>query len=723
MLVKQETTELMSGGLGEGNDFKIAATAKAFDILSSNLYQNKILAVIREVSCNAADAHKMVNKPLSEIQITLPTWSTPVFSVRDFGPGLSHKSMLHLYTTFFLSDKDKSNYLIGGLGLGSKSPFSVADQFIVTSWYEGTKRSYICFKNNGIPAINLTSEEPSAEPSGLKVEVVVSTTRLSDWGLEAFKYFRWWPDAPQLTQCARPEFIFNDEIILQSNVFINNLPSWAFSSKLIDPVVYMGMVPYQLNFAALTQLPPEVGEALNGSGLIMVFPIGELEINPSRETLSYNPTTCQALCARLATIYKTVQSEIEAKIASATTLFEARQMAFSTTQVHGNTSLKSMLSRVTKQNKFKPTWKGQVVTDRISTDFLNFNPLPQGFSYVRNSRHHTWNRPETIDFSCSEVSHSITSHNRCTDLFVHTTNPITAKTYRTLSHYATTNFPSSSIFERGYFTFTILAHPSFTDLETHLTEKGFPPLLKLEDMPPPPKNVSPNGTPNTSFKTQCYHINNYGGSVSPTEAELDLKGGGFYTPFFNGQSKFHLLYLASIKQCLDPNQVLPFIGLAERRLKSVTLRKALLKENWIELNPQAIALIPCSTLEEKIKLHYLKEDHIYQKPTSGPSLPSAYKIFLLRLPTTTLNVPPDWLKFAAISTKVYVGRYITTYLMWEAYKEHLTDDQKKAIVAGQQAAQAIYDDMMAFFQRHPLLTAITDYSKLSVDQIFDYINR
>ncbi len=39
------------------SEFKIQASAKAFEILSSNIYTNKVRAVIREYNCNAYDAH------------------------------------------------------------------------------------------------------------------------------------------------------------------------------------------------------------------------------------------------------------------------------------------------------------------------------------------------------------------------------------------------------------------------------------------------------------------------------------------------------------------------------------------------------------------------------------------------------------------------------------------------------------------------------------------
>lgn len=727
MLIKQTETDLMSGGLGEGNDFKIAASAKAFDILSSNLYQNKILAVVREVSCNAADAHRMVNKPLSDIEIVLPTWGAPTFSVRDFGPGLSHKSMLHLYTTFFMSDKDKSNYLIGGLGLGSKSPFSIADQFIVTSWHDGVKRQYICFKNNGIPAINLTSEAPSSEPSGLKVEVVATTNRLGDWATEAGNYFRWWPELPSITNGPAIEPIFNkDSLLLASSTLIGGLPSWAFSPALSNPVVYMGMVPYALNFSALPQLPADVGAALSSSGLVMVFPIGELEINPSRETLSYNPATCQALCGRLASIYKSVQTEIEAKLASATSLYEARQIVFSGVNDNG-TDMKDLLKQITKNTKFKPKWQGHNVDPVVSTDFTGLAQLPQYFVTQRTSWRSNWRKSGPHDFQHTDLQDSSTAHSyrRERRIYCHTVGPITGKTYRTVQHYAETLFPDNAVDRYGNkirhdITVNILVHPSFTDVEAHLHAAGFPPILKVEDMPAPPKTVSAGRT-STSSKTQAYTIS--GGSYERTEKELDLKGGGFYMLFHQGHPIHSLMAMSSLKLLLDPTGTLPIVGLAERRLKVKALQKALAKEGWTELTPAAITLAQPSVLQHTVKLSQLLGTYDVNARRLSPYLKDSWK-HLFSIDTTGLAVPAEWAKHAAVVAEV--RRFSPPMsTIWETFTNHLTDAQKQAIVDGKLEADAIHSDMDAWFKKHPLLSHLKDYAyaDLSALDIFDYINR
>ena len=45
--------------VGNSREFTIKASGKAFEILSANLYKDKIGAPIRELACNALDAARM----------------------------------------------------------------------------------------------------------------------------------------------------------------------------------------------------------------------------------------------------------------------------------------------------------------------------------------------------------------------------------------------------------------------------------------------------------------------------------------------------------------------------------------------------------------------------------------------------------------------------------------------------------------------------------------
>jgi len=61
MKLKVQSTATVHGDLAP-SEFRIQANAKAFRVLSDNLYSDKVWAVIRELIANAVDAHKAPGK-------------------------------------------------------------------------------------------------------------------------------------------------------------------------------------------------------------------------------------------------------------------------------------------------------------------------------------------------------------------------------------------------------------------------------------------------------------------------------------------------------------------------------------------------------------------------------------------------------------------------------------------------------------------------------------
>jgi HSP90 family molecular chaperone len=152
--------EAIVSNVGEIGEFRIRNSAKAFNILSSGLYANKVKAIIRELSCNAVDSHIAAGKKETPFDVHLPNSLEPHFSIRDYGTGLSHEQVTQIYTTYFESTKTASNEFIGALGLGSKSPFSYTDNFTVTAIQNGKKGIYSAFINDsGVPSIALMMTE------------------------------------------------------------------------------------------------------------------------------------------------------------------------------------------------------------------------------------------------------------------------------------------------------------------------------------------------------------------------------------------------------------------------------------------------------------------------------------------------------------------------------------------------------------------------------------
>ena len=123
---------LMVGDLTE-KAFGILANGKMFNILSSKIYTDKIAAPLRELACNAYDAHVAAGKKNVPFDVFIPTYDNPTFYIEDFGVGMDAQEIEELYSTYGASTKTDSNKFVGCLGLGSKSPFAYTDNFTVVS--------------------------------------------------------------------------------------------------------------------------------------------------------------------------------------------------------------------------------------------------------------------------------------------------------------------------------------------------------------------------------------------------------------------------------------------------------------------------------------------------------------------------------------------------------------------------------------------------------------
>lgn len=148
-------------------------------LLSGALYQNPAYAMIREVLCNAHDAHIAAGIPEQVIKISIHNGR---LIVRDFGNGIPHDRIAEIYGTYGLSTKKNSKGETGGFGLGSKSPWSFTDVFGVTSYNKGTKTLYRLVKsdpeNEGKPGIYPIIQTPTSE-TGLEVSIPLTSGKVS----------------------------------------------------------------------------------------------------------------------------------------------------------------------------------------------------------------------------------------------------------------------------------------------------------------------------------------------------------------------------------------------------------------------------------------------------------------------------------------------------------------------------------------------------------------
>ena len=290
MVVENTKQDVTIGGAESVNAFTIKASAKAFQILSSNLYSNPLGSMVRELSTNAYDAHVMVNKKDIPFNIKLPNALEPTFRIRDFGPGLSPDEIQNVYTTFFESTKTNSNDVVGCLGLGSKSPFGVADSFTVTSFKDGIKTIYSSFLDESkIPSIAKFHEEASDEPSGIEIEVAIKEEDIKTFAREVNDQLKYFTVKPTITGDSNFEWQTNEEYIYEG-------ANWKMvsTSRHGSTRVVQGQIAYPINTRDMgTKLnnASNIIQQLLEMNIMFTVDIGEVNIAPSREALSYDEAT------------------------------------------------------------------------------------------------------------------------------------------------------------------------------------------------------------------------------------------------------------------------------------------------------------------------------------------------------------------------------------------------------------------------------------------------
>jgi hypothetical protein len=364
MRMTTDTAVIERAGVSDETEFGMVFNAKMARILSKQIYSNVVQAPIREIICNAWDSHRAAGKLHVPLEIHLPNQMEPWFEVRDQGVGLSHEQMLHLYTQYGASTKAESNDDIGGLGLGCKAPFAYTDAFTVTSVHSGVKRVYSLFKNErGIPALAFMGEQPVNEHNGVTVRMPVRSQDFERFRVEAEQVLRWFDCEPVITGNTKYKRVVNKPLdvaqgsrwYLMENDYYNRNPS----------VAVMGNVAYPIK---ADQVLDRFRGLLTDLGVVLHFDIGELDISPTREELSYDPVTIKVIERRLDQVLKECGEQMSQRITNCATLWDARCEMHKLMRHTGTAALARMLNK----SGVNLTWQGQ----RVETGYIYFNDQP-----------------------------------------------------------------------------------------------------------------------------------------------------------------------------------------------------------------------------------------------------------------------------------------------------------------------------------------------------------
>ena len=304
-------------GIEDVGAFTIATTPELFGLLSDGLYKDKILAPIRELACNAWDAHKETGKENEPFLVHLPNELEPWFSVRDFGPGLSHRNVLGLYTTYGGSTKQHTNDLIGGLGVGSKSPFAYSDSFTVVSFHNGEKRSYTAFKDaDSRPNMAVMgAPEKSDEKTGMEISFPVSTRDFHSFYTRTQTILKRFDPLPEVVGG-----FDSFELVPVNYSYEGN--GWKIGDDGHGSRAIQGNIAYKIDVGSIDDISDRQRSLLEMQ-IEIDFPIGSLDIAASREGLGYKPATIKALKEKADEIIEELQNKFNKEFKKIKTRWEA----------------------------------------------------------------------------------------------------------------------------------------------------------------------------------------------------------------------------------------------------------------------------------------------------------------------------------------------------------------------------------------------------------------
>ena len=312
MILDNELTSL--GGTAKKQDFSIDMNEHVFKMLTSNIYTDTVLAVMREWSTNAIDACIDAGLPI-KYDVNMPTILQSEFSVRDYGTGLSEEDILGLFSMLGASTKRTSNKFNGTFGIGRMAGLAYSSSFNIESYLNGEKISYLISTDSGIPQTISLGKTTTDEPNGLKLTVPVQVKDQRQFESKAADLYRFFSDKPTLNKEIKYPDVKVD--IEGKDWYIEDTNYYSrYSNKVL---AIMGNVAYEVptqDFRGTSI------ESIAESSLRLEVPLGEVSITPGRESLSMDDKTIDYLTKRMVDVSNEASEDFHNNISKLPTAWE-----------------------------------------------------------------------------------------------------------------------------------------------------------------------------------------------------------------------------------------------------------------------------------------------------------------------------------------------------------------------------------------------------------------
>jgi hypothetical protein len=318
-----------SSGVFSSKSFGIGDPGVILNILRTKIYKDPIMAIAREVTCNARDAHREVGHAGRAIEIQFPNQWEKNLCIQDFGPGISPQRMEEVFVNFGSSTKRSDNVQTGGFGLGAKTPFAYSDSFTVITVVDGLKYTYTAYiDETQVGKMDMLGAPVNTdERNGTSICIAISKNdkqTFVDYIMASTKHWKVKPLLKGLDPApAYPkiETIYSGtDWVLPDRASVSNSDRYGYrttrSAALVDGI------EYPLDADALvnaTRLQKSVLE----TGFFLSFDVGELSLSASRDNLHYCDKTQAKILDKIDVLIKEIVALVTEKISGASNYTEA----------------------------------------------------------------------------------------------------------------------------------------------------------------------------------------------------------------------------------------------------------------------------------------------------------------------------------------------------------------------------------------------------------------
>ena len=337
MIVEKSNIIIEKDTSGTEMSFGIGNAAFIIKILRDKMYADPIIALVREISCNARDAHREIGTPDEPIDFILPNYWESTLTIKDRGLGISPDRMENIFIRYGNSTKRSDNVQVGGFGMGGKVPFAYTDQFsIITITCEGSKnvkRTYIAYIDESEAGMmRCVSTLDTDEHTGTSIIIPVEKSKLKDFDKAVISSTYFWDVRPNITGRdinELPKYPDDPDVLYKGSNWsllkqISNNYYYSNTNTVFDPQVSYAIIdgiPYKLDLNSLGittySYDRDWYSTISRKGIHLRFEIGELSLAANRDTIHYDEKTIARIKQRFddvqLEIIKNIQSEIEKK--------------------------------------------------------------------------------------------------------------------------------------------------------------------------------------------------------------------------------------------------------------------------------------------------------------------------------------------------------------------------------------------------------------------------